>query len=329
MPKVKRKKILIAVLAVLALYVVTEIAPALVEKAVPTVTIENGRLTVEDKVKCYALRNETVYAADENCTVEYTAENGKLMKVGENVCTLEKTDGESTEESSFSELMKRAGDDSVRGNVETAGRKGVFTTFVDGYEKYFTLDNYKNITEASADEKGDMTENVKSDRAVPGQPLYKITDQSEWHLVCWIESGKVSRYREGDIVEIVFDSEAEVRFTVSSIDQEGDKWKLLLTSNRYCPGFTDFRMTEVTIVSLNDEGLKIPNGCITTKDDVVGVYVVRSDNENEFVPISIVASDGESSIVKENIYYDEEGQLVNTVRIYDEILKNPPKESEK
>ena len=335
MPKNKHKKrkkknpFIILILMIAVLYIVTEIAPDVVERTVSTVIVEHEKLVVEESVDCYALRSETVYSAPSNGNVEYLIDNDELVKVGAQVVDFDATSDDNSQASEkFEELINRADSPDLE-NIENAPRKGIFTTYLDGNEKYFTLKNYKKITEEDAKNRKDNTIDVKEKKVGNRQPLYKITDQSAIHLMCWIESGSVSRYREGDIVEVEFDEKTIVKFTITSIDQEGSKWKMLLETNRYFKEFADFRMKNVKIISSDVEGLKIPNSALTTKGDVVGVMVGDKSGEFNFIPVKIITSDGKHSIIKGNIYYDEDGKLVNTVRIYDEILRKPKVVDEK
>ena len=323
--KRKRKKnpAIILLIIIVILYIITEIAPVIVERTVSTVIIEHEELVVEEEVECYALRSETIYSAPTNGNVKYIYENGDLVKVGAKVLDFQETsDDNSGERDKYSKLIDRAESPKID-NVEYAPRKGIFTTYLDGNEKYFVLENYKNITEEKAKARKDQTVDVNATKVGNNQPLYKISDQSAIYLMCWIESGSVSKYREGDVVEVKFDEDTNVKFTIERIDKEGSKWKMLMGTNRYFEEFADFRSKKVKIVSSDMEGLKIPNSALTTKNGVVGVMVGDKSGEFNFVPVKIITSDGEHSIVKGNIYYDEKGNLVNTVRIYDEILRKP------
>ena len=329
MPKNKHKKrkkrnpVVILILIIAVLYIITEIAPDIVERTVSTVIVEHEELVVEEDVDCYALRSETVYSAPSDGNISYDINNGELVKVGAKVVDFNPTsDDNSKSTNKYKDLINRV-DSPEMDNIENAPRKGIFTTYLDGNEKFFTFKNYKNITEEAAESRKDNTIDVKEKTVGNRQPIYKITDQSAIQLVCWIESGSVSRYREGDVVEVKFDEDTIVKFTITRIDQEGSKWKMLLETNRYFEEFADFRMKNVKIISSDVEGLKIPNSSLTTKDDVVGVMVGDKSGEFNFVPVKIITSDGKYSIIKGNIYYDDDGKLVNTVRIYDEILRKP------
>ena len=323
----KRKKktspVLVLIVAILILYLITEIGPGIVENTVSTVIVKHEQLRVEEDVECYAIRSEDIYTAPSNGTVKYKVKNGDLVKVGAKVVDFDKSNEDYSEEAEkYKDLIARAKVPHID-NIEHAPRKGIFTTYLDGNEKFFTMKNYKNITEEKAKERSDETVDVSAKKVGRNQPVYKITDQSSIGLVCWIQSGSISKYRKGDVVQVEFDEDTAVKFTITRIDKEGSQWKLLLETNRYFKEFADFRGKEVKIVSSDMEGLKIPNSAITTENGVVGVMVGDKSGDFTFVPVKIINSDGKSSIVKSNIYYDEKGKLINTVRIYDEILRKP------
>ena len=72
MPKIKRKQIVILILAILILYVVTEAIPGFVSKATPTTTIEYGNLLVEDDVTCYACEmNRICSSFGRKCKIQH------------------------------------------------------------------------------------------------------------------------------------------------------------------------------------------------------------------------------------------------------------------
>jgi len=74
---------------------------------------------------------------------------------------------------------------------------------------------------------------------------------------------------------------------------------------------------------VDQRGLLISNSSLTTKDGVVGAYVKDTIGEFHFKPVRTIATDGRKTLVLEGIYYDENGQPVETVNVYDEVLKKP------
>lgn len=325
MPKIKRKQIVLLIVLIAVLFIITEILPAFVSKVVPTTTIEYGNLKVSDEVKCYALRDETVYFAKTAGNVEYKAKENDQLKVGSSVIAFtekqtSKSEKETETKSEYEKMIESLGERAVVTNSNTAQRKGVFSTYVDGNENYFTLDNFDKITESKASDKGKETEDIKASSVKENQPMYKMVDQSRWYLVCWIDSNSISKYEEGNRVSVEFE-DTSIKFNIEQIVEEGNKYKVLLSSNRYYENFAKFRVTDVKLVTTDLDGIIIDNECITTKDGNVGVYVVSKTGDNSFVRIKSLGSDGEKTVVAENSFYDKEGNLVNTVKVFDEVLK--------
>lgn len=323
MPKINKKKVSILVIAIIVLYIVTEILPVAIDSVKPTSIVEYGNLIVEDEVTAFALRDETVYCAPSNGNINYIQKEGKLVKVGTQILEFEETAPDKEEkEPKYSEIVKRLGGNIITNPIETAGRKGVVSTYIDGYEYYFTEGNFENIKEKDALEKKDAIKDVKERSVKKNQPIIKITDQSHWSLVCWIEGGKITNYSLGNSIDVKFD-ETTIKFKVKDIVKEGDKWKVRLESNRFYEGFTNFRSKDVTLITTNLKGLIIDNKSLTSKDGNVGVMVLDNSGETSFVKVKVLATDGKRSVVAEDTFYDEEGNLINTVKIYDEIIKKP------
>ncbi|MEG0291369.1 MAG: HlyD family efflux transporter periplasmic adaptor subunit [Anaerovoracaceae bacterium] len=336
MPKIKRKTILILVMVACIIYVTTEMLPALLDRVTPTVTIEYGELITEDEVPVYILRDETVYSATTSGKIEYRVENGTQIKAGSKVIRFkkdkdeikegfDKTDTKGSLTSKYNDIIDKLGTDAKFYNGEKAKQKGVFSTFIDGNENYFTVENFDKITEEKAKDLSDKAEDVSRDKVSAKEPIYKITDNSKWYMMCFIDSEKTSRYEEGHRVKVRL-PKGEVKCTVEKIVADKDKWKVLLSTNRYCKGFNEIRSADAMVTTLDIEGILVPNSCITTKNGVVGVYVVQKTGDNTFVPVRVLGNDGETSAVSEGYFYDKKGNFVSSVKIYDEIIKKPKKE---
>lgn len=330
MPKLKRKMIVIFLIVVFALYLVTEILPATISKITPTTTIEYGDLVSYDEMTVYFLRDEKVFSAKNNADIDYKTKNGTQVKVGTKIIEYSKSDADdeaiAKEKEKNTDIVKRLGDNVTLVNKNTSLMKGVFSTYIDGYENYFTYKNNKNISEAKAEEYSNSVKDFKTSFKPQNTPIYKVVDNSEWYVVAFMKSDCTSRYQEGNKVKIVF-PKGEVDFIVDKIEPEGDKWKIIFSTNRYLEDFEKIRSADVTVDTLNIEAALIPNSCITSKGNDIGVYVVNKTGESEFRRIKTYGTDGKLTAVASDFYYDSDGNLVNTVDIYDEILKNP-KQSE-
>lgn len=323
MTKSKRKNWILLALAILLLILITEVVPKVASSIRPTVTIEYGNLYIEDEVQCYALRNEVVYVAGSDVDVDFKIKEGKLIKVGTRVMKYSPK-GDSNQENGDSSkaALKKLGKRGVVVSSGKAVKKGVFTTYIDGYENYFKASSFEKISEEMATTHSANLKDVKASSYSKYEPMYKIVDQSKWYIMCWIDSGDISRYYVGGRIDVNFDG-TSVPFDIEKIQEDGNRWKILLSSNRYYKDFAKFRTTKAKLVATDIDGILVPNESITTKDGEVGVYVEQKTGEYEFTKIKSYGSDGKYTVCAENIYYDAEGNLVETVKGFDEILKNP------
>ena len=80
------------------------------------------------------------------------------------------------------------------------------------------------------------------------------------------------------------------------------------------------------MIRSNRTGIILEADSIVEEDGQEGVYVVNKLGKTNFVPVKILSTDGEKTVVEKNYYYDSEGNTVTTVKNYDEILR-PDKES--
>ncbi|MEE1038508.1 MAG: HlyD family efflux transporter periplasmic adaptor subunit [Eubacterium sp.] len=325
MPKIKKKQGVLLILIIAVLIVITEAMPKVISSVTPTITIEYGNLRVEDEVDVYVLRDETVYLANEDATIEYKVNEGKQLKSGSRVISYDKKDQQQEVDPLKKEVADRLGKKGVLKNSGYASRKGVFSTYVDGWENYFKADNFNEFTKETVESRSEDIKDIKNKSVLKYQPMYKITDQSKWYLVCWIHSEDISKYSIGKTVDIDFGS-GDVRFVIENIKEDGEEWKLLLSSNRYYKEFNQKRKISINMVTMDINGILIPNKSITTRDGKVGVYVINKTGDSVFTEIKAYGSDGETTVCAENIFYDAEGNLVETVKGFDEILKNPAHE---
>lgn len=85
----------------------------------------------------------------------------------------------------------------------------------------------------------------------------------------------------------------------------------------------------MTIVKSNNTGLICDNECIIEVDGVQGVYVVDKNGDYTFKPVNVTVTDGKQSVLSEKTFTNENYELVETVIVHDEVLRNPQKALEK
>jgi putative membrane fusion protein len=329
MPKPKKRTIYIFIIALVTLYVVIEIIPFLTGALTRTEILKYGELKVEQEVVCYLVRNETVYSAPDSGDVKYKFEEGSLIKKGAKVLTFTKdstitTDDETEriKKSDFKEFMVRLGDNLIKDQTFTAAARGVFSTSVDGYEAIFTPNTIKDLAYQEVSGMSIKSQDVARNYALKGEPLYKIADNTTWYMVFWIKSNESSKYLKDATVTVSL-PDGDVRATINKLVAGDERVMVVLSTNRYYKNFASQRKVQATVLMVNQRGLMISNESLTTKDGVTGVYIKNTIGDYVFKPVRTIATDGEKTLVLEDVYYDEEGQPVDTVNVYDEVLKKP------
>lgn len=329
MPKPKKRTIYIFIIALVTLYVVIEIVPFLTGALTRTEILKYGELKVEQEVVCYLVRNETVYGAPDSGDVKYKFEEGSLIKKGVSVLTFSKdskiTGEEETDllkKSDFKTITEKLADDLVIDQSFTAAARGIISTRVDGYEAIFTENTIEGLTYQEVSGMSIETQDVARNYALKGEPLYKIADNSSWFMIFWVKKNEAAKYQVDQSVTVTL-PDGDVRATVNKLVADEDQVMVILQTNRYYKSFASQRKVQATVLMVNQRGLLISNSSITTKDDITGVYIENTIGDFVFKPIRTIATDGEKTLVLEDVYYDEEGQPVETVNVYDEVLKKP------
>ena len=110
---------------------------------------------------------------------------------------------------------------------------------------------------------------------------------------------------------------------MDSKKKEGEFVKVVLYLNVYYEDFSRAREMEITIVQSNTTGLIVDNECIIKKDGQQGVYVRTKDGDTYFKPIKVKMSNGEQSVIYDSIFVNDKYEQVETVTVYQEVLRHP------
>ena len=328
MAKLNRKTVVIFVLLVVALYIVIEVVPRVTGALTGTEILEYGELRVSVPVEAWIVRDETCYKAAKDGTMKGFVEEGSLVKRGSKVVdfTASEKGGEGDDihdsGAKYKGIRERLGKELIEDTDQKAQRKGIFSCYIDGYEALLNPGNMRKV--AYSDVKGidSAPKDLKRKRAHAGEPIYKIADNSQWYLLCWIESDDINNFEKGRSVKIAFE-DATVDASVYSIDQDGDRYRIVVATNRYYKDLMKIRACNAEIVTTDMEGLLISNRCLTTQKKKVGCYVKTTTGEYVFREVKTLASDGEKTVVAETQFFNEDGEPVNTVKAYDEVLTDP------
>jgi len=318
-----RITIVLFILSLLSLYVVIYAVPRLTGALTKTEVLEYGNLKITDDAVCYFIRNETVYSAARVGSINYFIGDAVHVKRGTRILSIVAgRPDESEVEERFGDIVARLGEDAVRTPDNISEFNGITSYFIDGYENYFTKETMHELKYERVSKLETEPINVVRDYTFLGQPLYKICDNREWFLACWVGPGNISKYERGRNVTIELPL-GQIRAQIEDIIEDGSRWLILFRTDRYYEEFGRVRSAEAKVIVADYNGVLIRNSSITAEDGVIGVYIRSRSGEFVFRPVKIITADGSNSLVEVSYFYDEEGGRVSTVNIFDEILINP------
>ncbi len=342
MPKKRKRTLFVFALIIIVLYIVIGVVPSLTGALAGTELVEYGNLQLSDDTTCYIIRDETVYTASESGTMDPIIEEGTQIKKGTDLFAFtpsyeepapaedaEASDGESEEGvaaeaagSEYDRLIRTVTVNIAPDSGFVSQRKGVISYHVDGYEDYFDYDDLDKLSRENTEALDIEPMDIKRKTCVAGEPIYKISNNSVWYILFWVDQEAISRYENGKKMTVVLNGE-NIPATVKSIREADNGWQVVLETNRYYSGFAVDRVVEGTVINTDVSGLLVSNHCLTKRDGVVGVYVKNRTGDYEFTPVQVKISNGEQSVLAEGQFLDADGNIVETLEIYDEVLADP------
>jgi len=297
----KRGMLILFILLIVVFFIYIYVLPDVSDAFKATDIIEYGGIQTKEAVTCYIVRNESVYTATAAGAVRYYAEEGEQVRIGTKIL------------------------DIAEGAVIcTAEKRGMISYCIDGREAFFTPDRMKQLQKADADESEAAVNNLYGREAAPGEPLYKIVDGDIWYAVMWIGRESIIKYEKGSTVSLLYNG-SEINGTIDDIVENGEDFLVILKFDRYWKDMPKVRKIEAEVVTADYKGLMVRNESITAVDGIKGVYVRDVSGNFLFKPVRVMTSDGRYSLVECGYYYDNadgDSKRIETVDIYDEVLRN-------
>ena len=318
----KTKRVIFIYLAVLLmLYIVVEVLPEVTDIFETTQTLEPGTLRLSYETTGYLIKDETVGIAPESGDIQYLVSVGTAVKKGYPIVEVT-AEGGKDGESRFSEYTDRLKGYEGLSEEYSSPVSGIFSLTIDGYEDYFTPQKMDKIKRETVEGLSYDAASLERNSVIKGEPIYKVSADDNWYVLCWADKETAKTYTEGRNVSLELPGGA-VDASVYSVRKDGDDYRVIFYLDVYYEEFCESRAVDMSVVTSDNEGLLVDNRCIVEKDGHKGVYVVNKNGDYVFTRISVISTDGEQSVIEDATFVDEDGNQVYTVDVYDEVLKHP------
>ncbi|SHJ13319.1 putative membrane fusion protein [Geosporobacter subterraneus DSM 17957] len=207
---------------------------------------------------------------------------------------------------------------------------GIVSYQIDGYESILNSSNMATLEYEKIRKIEPQITDLRVQKVIRGQPLFKIVDNNTWYMVTWLDKGLLDQYKVGRSVEFKF-PQGQVKGQIFKIIENDNNVAILFKMDEHIDDFQKLRSVDLEAIVLNYEGLKVPKDSILEKDGKKGVLVLDINRYATFKPVKVKGYDETSAIVHSNIFYEKEGdqqKAVDTIKLYDEIVKNPSRVKE-
>ena len=293
-----------------------------------TYIAEFGTLDVKDEVSAFIVRDEHVYVAKKSSDINRLIEEGELVKAASAVVELTPREGDESdaEDGSFDDIVKEIGGALKETEKGYTSESGYVSYHVDGAEAELTTSRMAELTkedyQALTGRKAKQTPKNKCKR---GEPVFKIVRNGKWYLVFYTTKENGVRYREGSYITMDVEGEP-IRVSVYSVEELGEDTRVMLECKSFFNGFLETRNMTTTVTLASAEGLILQMGSLVENDGKTGVFIKNKLGEHVFKPVSIIAIDGERCVAEPDIFLDADGNFVETIGTYDEVIAEPSDE---
>ena len=341
------KKWLIAIVVYIGLIAVCCIAiyavPFLGDKLERTYIAEYGSIDVTDEVSAFIVRDEKVYTAAQPSHIKRQAEEGKLIIGNTKVVELTPDEagikaekeaaaegknkgksGKGLTQGRYTDIVSELGDSVAVTSDGTSKNAGYVSYHVDGVEAKLSTNAIDDLTyEDLKDLTGRKALATPKSTCGTGYPVFKVVRNGKWYLVYYLDNKEAGKYYPGNTVKVDMDGQ-EVTVTISDVQTGKKQTKVVLSCKSFFDGFLEMRNLDTTVTVESAEGLLLEDQSIVdAPDGMRGVFVKDKLGNHVFKPVRVKADDGRKCVAYSDIYMDDEGNYVETIGTYDEIIANP------
>ena len=345
--------VIMFVIVVSGLYAIIYAAPRIEGIGIKTDVVQYDELPIADTVNALFVRDETLYTAAYSGSPEYMVAAGTKVRAGTQVVYIDPSglpdavqvtadepdqyaeqasygtaEGEDTpeiQESPINSIMRTAGNDAVVSEGGVTPFTAIVSYYGDGWEKRITPDNILNLPKSIFDRVPAEAVDLSRRYVLAGEPVYRITNNNLWHVAFWVENADktvIDKYKPGRSLTLDMGT-TKVRAQVESAETRGRDVLIVLSSDMYYKDLDKYRLNEISVVFSQVSGAVIEKQDVKLKSGMAGVYVKQQSGTFKWVPVKILKESGNRYLIAETYFEDESGKRIQTIRYYDEIMKDP------
>ncbi len=272
---------------------------------------------------------EEIYSIKEEISI--AAQEGKVYEINQLENTLvsrldyqDKLENTSIENFNLEEISNRNQLDQEN-NYFYSNYSGIVSRKFDGLEKLLNLSNlymldYTDIINSDVSVESKISGDLKA-----GDNVYKIIDNYVYYLVYIIPLEDIKLFKNTLKDVIVEIGEQKITANIYDCFENKNNGILVLEVNETYNGFYEDRKIENVIKSDKFKGLRLHNDSIISIENTKGVYRMNRNFEPEFIPVSILNTFEEYTIVADSYFYeykDDARKKIMTINVNDEIYRN-------
>jgi len=202
---------------------------------------------------------------------------------------------------------------------------GIVSRKFDGLEKLLNLANLYMLDYEDIVNQDISIENKISGELKAGDNVYKIIDNYVYYLVYLIPPEDIKLFKNS-LKDVIIDIEDQtITANIYDCFENNNNGILVLEANETFNEFYQNRKIENVIKSDKFKGLRVHNDSLVVIENSQGVYRMNRNLEAEFIPVSILNTFDEYSIIANNYFYKYENdskEKIMTINVNDEIFRN-------
>lgn len=308
------RNILFSLLAIsIVIYIIQDI-----NNSVDTMVADNG--SIEDTIEATGIlyKEEHLYSANIDGVIEKYYEEGTKVKSGQLIL----------------DITKKNTNEKVSIYSE---QSGIITYKIDNLEDNYKIQDVLNISPNGTVVNNEVfIDNNKREFVEKNEKLFKIVKNFEYYIVITLENEQTKLFSENKYVKtrVIVDNKAhEVWGYIKKINYGSDESAFIIYYDDYFHKVYDKRYLSIELITSTHEGLKIKTNSLTKKNGMTGVYIKDASNVIRFLPVFILGSNGDETIVSigdnrgENLRntIQIDGKAFETIKIFDKIVLKPSK----